>query len=98
MNLAADLERLTAEYERMKEQYAALDARRGIERLELRQTAKTMAEADMLYDASENGQQRTLLKHKLDIYEQKLSAKKNLIQLTIAEMRHLNQTCREEQI
>lgn len=90
MNLSEELELLTADYERMKEEFAALDASRGVERLELKKEAGTVAAADMLYEASPNGQKRTILKHKLEVLEQKLSAKKNVIQLTIAEMRHLS--------
>lgn len=88
--LAEELVRLSSEYSTMSEERAQIEQRRPFKWTELRADAKSVKDADVMYEMTDDGQRLIYLKRVMEGYEQRMSAIKNTLQTNIAEMRNLN--------
>lgn len=79
--LAEELVKLSAEYSLMSEEFAKIEQRRPFAWSEIRATAKSVKDADMAYDMTEDGQRRIYLRHIMAASEKRQSAIKNQLRV-----------------
>lgn len=79
---------LSAEYERLSELLSELDKKRPFQWVEVRKTCKSVKEADMLYDMSEDGQATITIKSRLQAIEKRVSAISSMLYILNNEARN----------